>query len=84
MAGESDDEAGRAGAQRALQPTQPLPAPAAKPGSAANLPPPVETGTGKVFDMDARILTNGGGTFRGQTANKVALDIGFRSVQGQT
>ncbi len=50
----------------------------------ANLPPPVETGTGKVFDMDARILTNGGGTFRGQTANKVALDIGFRSVQGQT
>jgi len=33
-------DAVRAGAQRALQPTQPLPAPAAKPGSAANLPPP--------------------------------------------
>lgn len=33
-------EAIRAGAQRALQPTQPLPTPAAKPGSVANLPPP--------------------------------------------
>ena len=33
-------DAVRAGAQRALQPTQPLPAPAAKPGSAANLLPP--------------------------------------------